>query len=79
MDDVMCESGLNEIFPTLTEESILLAKKARIEKDKRGTVSTKCPKCHQKIVVDELYDHGNLKSISVYCECGYILDGEIYD
>ena len=70
---------MNETFPCLTEESILLAKKAKIEKIKKGLVSTKCPKCHQKIKVDEVYDNGILKSISVRCKCGYIFNGEIYD
>ena len=62
-----------------TEESKLLARKAKMEKIEKGTVSTMCPKCHQKINVDEVYDNGILKSISVRCKCGYILDGEIYD
>ena len=70
---------VNETFPVLTEESILLARKAKTEKMKKGTVSTRCPKCHQKIAVDEIYEYDRLKNISVYCGCGYILDGEIYD
>ena len=46
---------------------------------KKGMVLTRCPKCHQTIKVDEIYEHGILKSVSVNCECGYIFDGEIYD
>ena len=62
-----------------TEESKQLARKAKMEKMEKGTVSTMCPKCHQKINVDEVYDNGILKSISVRCKCGYVFDGEIYD
>ena len=69
----------NEIFPVSTKESISLAKKARTEKMKKGTVSTRCPKCNQKIEVDEYYENGFLKNISVSCKCGYVFDGEIYD
>lgn len=69
----------NEIYPVPTEESILLARKARTEKMKKGMVLTKCPKCHQTIKGDEFYEYGILKCISVNCECGYIFDGEIYD
>ena len=62
-----------------TEESKQLARKAKMEKIEKGTVSTMCPKCHQKIEVYIFYDNGILKNISVRCICGYIFDGEIYD
>lgn len=62
-----------------TEESKRLARKAKMEKMEKGTVSTMCPKCHQKIKVYIFYDNGIFKSISVRCKCGYIFDGEIYD
>jgi hypothetical protein len=62
-----------------TEESKQLARKAKMEKMEKGTVSTMCPKCYQKIKVDIFYDNGILKSISVRCKCGYVFDGEIYD
>jgi len=73
------ELNMNEMFPDLTEESISLARKAKAEKMKNDVVLTKCPKCHQTINVDEFYDKGILKRISIGCKCGYVFDGEIYD
>ncbi len=65
-------------YPVVTEESIMLARKARKEKHEKGEVLATCPKCHHRIEVDELYHNGILVRVSVWCKCGYVRDGEIY-
>lgn len=57
----------------ISEESILLARKAKTEQMQNGMVSVICPRCqtHPKVIID-----GN--RIYVKCDCMYVRDGEIF-
>ena len=61
-------------FSTISEHSILLAKQARLEKQKNGYVTVICPKCHEhpKIMMTS---KGERTIIS--CPCGYVKNIEI--
>ena len=61
-------------LPTISQESIMLANQARLEQQRDGYVSVKCPKCNgtPKITTTP---GGERTTIS--CPCGYIINGEI--
>ena len=60
--------------PTVSQQSTMLAKQARMEKMENGYVTVVCPKCHEhpKITTTSRGE----RSI-VRCNCGYIIDAEI--
>ena len=62
------------IFPTISPQSIMLAKQARLEQQRDGYIRTVCPKCgkHPKITITL----GGERTI-ISCPCGYIKNGEI--
>ena len=61
-------------FPVISRQSIMLAKQARLEKQKNGYVSVVCPKCqeHPKITTTLRGERTIIK-----CKCGYIKNAEI--
>ena len=64
-----------KISLTISEESIMLAKKAIQEMRLTGAVTVKCPKCGTipKITISPRGERQTVR-----CKCGYIADGEIY-
>ena len=63
-----------KILVPISQESIMLAKKARKEKIETGQITVKCPKC-QKIPEITMSSRGERTTIS--CSCGYIFNEEI--
>jgi len=61
-------------FPTISQQSIMLAKKARLEKQKTGHMTVVCPKCHEHPEIT-MTSRGERTIIS--CSCGYIKNIEI--
>ena len=61
-------------FPTISPQSIMLAKQARLEQQKSGYVTVICPKCqkHPKITITS---KGERTIVS--CPCGYVKNIEI--
>lgn len=61
-------------FPTISPQSIMLAKQARLEQQKNGYVTVVCPKCkkHPEITMTS---KGERTIVS--CYCGYIKNIEI--
>ena len=63
------------ILPTMSEESIMLAKKARKEMRLTGTITVKCPKCG---TIPKITTSSRCERLTVSCECGYVFDSEMY-
>lgn len=61
-------------LPTISHQSIMLAKQARLEKQRNGYVTVVCPKCqgHPEITMTS---KGERTIVS--CPCGYIKSIEI--
>lgn len=59
----------------LSEESRMLAKKARRELEKDLKTSVVCPRCHTHPTLVITPDGGRS---DVSCDCGYVYSGEIY-
>ena len=63
-----------KIFHTISHQSIMLAKQARLEHQKNGYVSVKCPKCNN---TPEITMTSKGERTIVSCPCGYIKNIEI--
>ncbi len=79
IDDFMKEIAMvtqkeKIILPTISRQSIMLAKQARLEQQKNGYVSVKCPKCNG---IPEITMTSNGERTTVSCPCGYIKNIEI--
>lgn len=61
-------------FPTISRQSIMLAKKARLEQQKNGYVSVICPKCQKH---PEITTTSRGERTIIRCQCGYIKNIEI--
>ncbi len=62
-------------LPTISQESIMLANQARMEQQRDGYVSVKCPKCNG---TPEITTTPGGERTTISCPCGYIKNGEIY-
>jgi len=65
----------NETLYKISEESRVLAKKARRELEQDSKTSVICPKCklHPTLTITQDNTRSNVR-----CDCGYIMSGEIY-
>ena len=61
-------------FPVISRQSIMLAKQARLEKQKNGYVSVVCPKCQEH---PEITMTSKGERTIVSCPCGYVKNIEI--
>lgn len=61
-------------LPTISRQSIMLAKQARLEQQKNGYVSVKCPKCNG---TPEITMTLKSERTIISCPCGYIKNIEI--
>ena len=61
-------------FPTISHQSIMLAKQARLEQQKNGYVSVICPKCQEH---PEITMTSNGERTIIRCKCGYVKNVEI--
>lgn len=61
-------------FPTISQESIMLAKQARLEKMKIGCVKVTCPKCQEH---PEISSTSKGERTIIRCKCGYVKNIEI--
>lgn len=58
----------------MENSSIMLAKQARLEQQKNGYVSVKCPKCNGTLKITMT---SNCERTIISCPCGYIKNIEI--
>lgn len=63
-----------KIFPTISPQSIMLAKQARLEQQKNGYVTVICPKCQEH---PEITTTLKGERTIVSCPCGYVKNIEI--
>lgn len=63
------------ISPMISEESIILARKARREMRQTGTITVRCPKCG---TIPKITTSPRGERLTVSCECGYVFDSEMY-
>ena len=63
------------ISPMMSEESIMLARKARMEMWQTGNITVKCPKCG---TIPRITTSLKGERLTVSCECGYVFDSEMY-
>ena len=61
-------------FPTISQESIMLAKQARLEKMKIGCVKVTCPKCQEH---PRIFTTSKGERTIIECKCRYIQNAEI--
>ena len=61
-------------LPTISRQSIMLAKQARLEQQKNGYVSVKCPKCNGTLKITMT---SNCERTIISCPCGYVKNIEI--
>ena len=61
-------------LPTISRQSIMLAKQARLEQLKNGYVSVKCPRCNG---TPEITMTSNGERTIISCPCGYVKNIEI--
>ena len=61
-------------FPTISPQSIMLAKQARLEMQRNGCITVICPKCLKHPIIS-MTERGERTIIS--CPCGYVRNIEI--
>lgn len=61
-------------FPTISHQSIMLAKQAMLEQQKNGYISITCPKCQEH---PEITTTLKGERTTIQCKCGFIKNIEI--